>query len=246
MPDTNTVAALDFGIVRVRPAMQWIRRAPLRFAGIGGLVIAAFAAQTQPEVISDIPKHSKEAVAIHTVVALGILTAPSGRFRPDEPLTRAEFAQAMQRLFALKPPAVARNFPDIPSKSPQYTAVEALAPYLGWEILCPGCALRGDFLPEAPMSTLEAAVPVLNILLAQNKVVLLKGDQAEAVVKSVPDSARLRGPLLRSYAATAISAGIVSRFAIERGRLTLTRAQAATMLDHVQTKCGIDKARPRR
>ena len=218
------------------------------FLVFGAGLVALSACAPQPSVISDIANHRAEAVAIRSLVAQGIMTAPRGRFQPDAPLTRVEFAQSMQRMFALKAPPVARNFPDVPSMSPMHTSVEALTPYLGREILCPGCALSSNFIPEARVSPLEAAVVTLNILLSQKKIELLNSEQSEVVVRNIPDSAGLRGRLLQSYAATAINSGILSRSIIEPANRVpvLTRARAAAMLDQVQTKFAVTKVRPGR
>jgi hypothetical protein len=227
----------------ITTSVSWPRHIPFWFrALVAGLI--ALAAKAQP--ITDIGEFTRDAGAIRSLVAQGIITAPRGLFRPSAPLTAAEFAQSMQKMFALKPPSVAKNFPDVPSTSPLYSAVEAVTPYLGRQILCPGCDLAATFSPEAPVSGLGVAVATLNVLLAINKIELLKPEQAEAILRDVPASARLRGPLLRSYAATAINAGILTRADIDPGNRppVLPRARAASMLDLVQTKFGFTKIRP--
>ena len=227
--------------------MALLAFASRRFPHILAGILFATGSFAQPIVVSDITNHHAEAAAIRNIVSQGVMEAPRGKFRPDAPMTRADLAASVQRLFDLKSPAVATNFPDVPSMSPFYPSVEAVAPYLGRQILCFGCALKSTFLPEAPASELEFAVLVTNVLLAQKRLALVPGPEAEAVLTNVPNSGQLRGPLLRAYVATAIRAGII--LPPKSDRLTsvtaFSRAQGAGMLNRVQNKFTITKVRRR-
>ena len=212
------------------------------------LVQTVLACQPAPRVeISDLAGHRAEATAIRNMVAQGImLTGEQGRFRPDTPTTRAELAASVQRLFDLKPPAQVKDFPDVPPGSPLYMAVQSVGPYLGRQILCFGCALISNFLPDEPASQLETAVLLTNVLRAENKVQLLTEAQAEAVLADVTDAKTLRGAPLRVYAATAIQAEIIKPPPANPFVLASfpSRAQTAVVLDNVQKTFKMPMVRP--
>ena len=65
------------------------------------------------------------------MVAYGLLSADGqGRFRPLDPVTRADFASLVVTIFGLEsaPPATP-TFSDVPAVHPVYVAVETAAPY---------------------------------------------------------------------------------------------------------------------
>jgi hypothetical protein len=153
---------------------------------------------------------------------------------------------SVQHLFNLKPPTEGVNFPDVPPGSPLYEAVQAVAPYLGRQILCPGCALVSKFLPDQPVSELDTAVLLANVLRTQNRLQLLTEAQSEAVLAKLPDAKNLHGRLLRIYTATAIQSGMIN--APSSNPLLIpsfhTRAQTAVMLSKVQIKFNLPSVSP--
>jgi hypothetical protein len=97
---------------------------------------------------------TEASAAFDNLASQGILSnQPSLR----APTTRGEFVLALQRMFNLPESKEATAFTDVPLNSPLGSALRAIGPYLGRQILCPGCALGTNFLPDQPISNLNAA-----------------------------------------------------------------------------------------
>jgi hypothetical protein len=87
---------------------------------------------------------------------------PDGTFKPDQPVTRAEFAALLNKAFDLKPVRAARKFKDVPKK---YWATEVIQK-----------AYQGGFLSGYPNGTFA---PKQNIIRIQSLVSLINGSKLE-------------------------------------------------------------------
>jgi hypothetical protein len=87
---------------------------------------------------------------------------PDGTFKPDQPVTRAEFAALLNKAFDLKPIRAARKFKDVPKK---YWATEVIQK-----------AYQGGFLSGYPNGTFA---PKQNIIRIQSLVSLINGSKLE-------------------------------------------------------------------
>jgi len=196
--------------------------------------------------ISDLAGHAAQAPAIRSMVDQGILpTIERDAFKPDAVTTRAQLAAAVQHMFGLKGVERKPTFTDVMPESPLYGTVEAVAPFLGRQTLCFGCALGSNFEPDEPVSQLESVVLLINVLRAQKKLTLLSEKQAAPVLAGFADAASLRGPL-RVYVATAIRNGLMKPTLPNRMNIapSHTRAQTAVLLDSVQRKFRLPKVPP--
>lgn len=200
------------------------------------LVSAAFARQT--EELTDVSASSMEAKAIRNLVAQGVMTTVApGKFAPAAPMDRRDFAVALQRLFNLPAPDKAVKFSDVHQEDATYAAIEAVAPYMDKQVPCPACDIGSKFSPNAHVSRAQAAITLVRILLAQQKLQLMSETESDKVLSSVPDAQELP-KRTRPYIATAIQAGILECCAgnmIEASQL-LSRADAAETLDNVQRR----------
>jgi hypothetical protein len=224
----------------------------VRCAAILALFVASTIALAQPQPsgrpqIADLDAHESEAPAIYRMVTQGIMsTIHPGRFEPDAPTTRAELAVSVQHMFNLGRPAQPAKFTDISPTSPLYSSVEAVAPFLGRQTLCFGCALISKFLPDELVSRIEGAVLLTNVLIAHRKVSLLSQAETEPVLATLVDANTLRGPL-RVYVATAIRNGVLMLPAPNQldPYAVYSRAQTAVLLDSVQSKFMFPQVSPR-
>jgi Fn3 domain-containing protein len=157
-------------------------------------------------------------------------------------LSRARFAASLQQAFAL-PATVARvPFVDVAPGDASYEAIQAIAPYLHRNVLCPGCRLSLNYLPSDSPTRVEAAVVIVSLLIEHRGVVLMSDSQATSALAGVPDAATLN-PLARRFVATAIAQDVLSLD--EKGRVR--GADAFVMSDFSQVLGALDrKARAHR
>jgi hypothetical protein len=87
---------------------------------------------------------------------------PDGTFRPDQPITRAEFAALLNKAFELQPVRAARKFKDVPKK---YWAADVIQK-----------AYQSGFLAGYPNGTFA---PKQNIVRIQSLVSLVNGSKLE-------------------------------------------------------------------
>jgi S-layer homology domain len=100
---------------------------------------------------------------IKALVAKDIIKGyPDGTFKPDQPVTRAEFAALLNKAFDLKEVRAARKFKDVPKK---YWAAEVIQK-----------AYKGGFLSGYPNGTFA---PKQNIIRIQSLVSLVNGSKLE-------------------------------------------------------------------
>ena len=98
---------------------------------------------------------------IKALVAKDIIKGyPDGTFKPDQPVTRAEFAALLNRAFDLKEVRAARKFKDVPKK---FWAAEVIQK-----------AYKGGFLSGYPNGTFA---PKQNIIRIQSLVSLVNGSK---------------------------------------------------------------------
>lgn len=185
---------------------------------------------------SDLTSHSAEKPAIESMVAQGIMTSASpGKFNPDDLVTRGDFVVYAQRMFSLPPPNHVLVFPDVTQKDAVYPAVQAVAPFMNMQLLCPGCALSGVFSPKKPMTRAESTIVLVRIMIAQKKVELLSAEDTNNVLAEVAD-VKTMSLAARRYFATAVKNGIVTlgKEKSFQPALQHRRADTALLLDRIQ------------
>jgi chitobiase/beta-hexosaminidase-like protein len=125
------------------------------------------------------------------------------------PLSRGDFAVLVQQAFNLPQPSSPIVFPDVHSTDADYAAVEAVAPYMNAQIVCPGCQLSVDFSPNQPVLRVISTLALVRILTATGRFQLLSAPDSQAVLSNVSDAGTL--PIAaRPYFATAIKNGVLS------------------------------------
>lgn len=108
---------------------------------------------------SDVPSDAWYAKAVNTLSSLGMLGGyPDGTFRPDAPITRAEFA-AIALAFAYDPASASCSYTDVSTSAWYYTYVAQATTY-GWI----GGYPDGSFRPNNSITRAEVAVIVNNML----------------------------------------------------------------------------------
>lgn len=159
-------------------------------------------------------------------------TAPADEPRPVDPggvLTRDQVAALLQRAFQLPQPAQPVSYSDVPVSHWAYSYVQAASPYMP--------ALTGNtFGAGVGCDREDAAAALVRVLDAQGLLEIVTPAEADTILAGVPDAGEIT-PGLRQLIATSIQYGIV------RGMpdgsfvpaVTLRRAEAAVLLDRVQT-----------
>ena len=108
---------------------------------------------------SDVPADAWYAKAVNTLSSLGMLGGyPDGTYRPDAPITRAEFA-AVALAFANEPAAAGCSYTDVSADSWYYTYVAQASTY-GWI----GGYPDNTFRPDNKITRAEVCVIVNNML----------------------------------------------------------------------------------
>jgi hypothetical protein len=179
--------------------------------------------------------------AIASMVRQGIMRSPSpAQFDAAGPNARGDFAAAVQRLFDLPVPARHVDYLDVPPNSEFAKPIQAVSRYLGREMRCFGCQLTQRLGPGEPVSRLEAVITVTNILVAQHRVELVRAQATDAVLRSLPTSYEMRGPI-RPYLATAIQNDILLSTPSDSlaPDVPFTRADLAALLERVQRRFDI-------
>ena len=114
---------------------------------------------TITKTFSDVEDDAWYAKAVNTMASLGMLEGyPDGTFRPDAPITRAEFA-AIALAFAYDPASASCSYTDVNTSAWYYTYVAQATTY-GWI----GGYPDGSFRPNNSITRAEVAVIVNNML----------------------------------------------------------------------------------
>jgi hypothetical protein len=133
-------------------------------------------------------------------------------FVGTSPVTRSALTALLQQSFILPTPTRFAVFADLPPNDPRYASAQAISPFMHSQILCPGCRLSANFLPDTAPTRAEFAVLLVSLLLAGNKLELLSITDTNAVLSSVPDAGNsmLLPFLARPFIATAVKNGILT------------------------------------
>ncbi|MCL6450109.1 MAG: S-layer homology domain-containing protein [Acetobacteraceae bacterium] len=166
--------------------------------------------------------------SIETMCSQGVVGGlPDGSFRPDDPVSRAQFAKIMVNALSLPPvEGGGRSFRDVPATHWAYSSIQGAAPYL------PGYS-DGTYRPDAAALREDVAAALVRAL----------GWEYETV-----DPARLAGftdgysipSALRNLVAIAVDRGLLAGYpdGSFRGKGTLTRAQACVVVLRAQRMSG--------
>lgn len=188
--------------------------------------------------ITDVKTGSTQSGAIGRIVDQGIMVPTSpGIFAPQNPVTRREFAVSLQRLFAIAPIGGAKPFNDVALTDPDFNVINAMAPYFSKQAFCPGCALNNNLQPEQPISIIEQAVVLTNLLIGRHSVSLVNDGDVPKILGSAPKLSSLAAPA-RRILATAVQYQVVSAQSLNGLSLAqkVTRASTATLLDSTQVR----------
>jgi polysaccharide export outer membrane protein len=113
-------------------------------------------AQASPQPLADVRGYWAQSF-IEPLVARGVMSAFSdGTFRPDAPLTRAQFAAIIQKAFQKSPIRSAVQFADVPASHPAYSAIQA-----AYQMGFMGGNSNNLFNPEQNISRTEALVALV-------------------------------------------------------------------------------------
>lgn len=177
---------------------------------------------TQPEKFSDVPDDYWAKPAIQSLLTINVVAGfPDGSFRPNEPVTRAELAAQLQKVFDHKPKQKAINYKDIP---PDYWAAKAI-----------NQVTESGFLRGYPGEVFqpEQKVPRVQVLVALASGLNLNlPSQPEGMIKKYKDAQDIP-----NYALQKVAAATQNRLVVNYPDLTLlrpnqpaTRAEVAVMI----------------
>lgn len=174
----------------------------------------------------------QEMVPVPGTQASAVVTKTAG---PE--FTRADFAVLMQQRFDLKPPQRRIVFPDVHPDDSIYAAVEAAAPYMNRQVLCPGCALSRNFFPNEAITRAISTITIVRILVAGEKLKLPNAAESENILAHAEDTSQL--PLAaRPLLAAGIAQGIISLRPDNKMEPSQphTREEVTAVLDRLQTR----------
>jgi S-layer homology domain len=151
--------------------------------------------------------------------------------------TLAEFAVSAQEKLRLAPPSYPVVFDDLRPNDPGYAAAQAVYPFLHRQLLCPECALDSSFSSKDALTRAQAAVVLVSILTAQERINLLTPEQSAGVLENVPDADAVSA-LAQPYIATALADGVLSLDSDNMIRPTqpYSRIEMAAAFDTIQRR----------
>lgn len=169
--------------------------------------------------------------AVNILTAEGIIQGEAaGRFNPERPITRAEFAASLARLFNLIPPRRSILFSDVLASSPAYADVEAVAPFMGFSRQQKASMFR----PNDSYDRQNAAATLVRILAARGPVAMSGEGRDEKILGKMVDAEKV-DRALRPHIAAAIRYGLLASLPGGlRPTSMLTRAEAAVLLQEVE------------
>lgn len=134
---------------------------PTRISGKVELVVAKVEPPADggtPVVFKDVPANYWAKAYIDALASRNIITGfPGGEFRPNEPVTRAQFATIITKAFNPQPKREATNFSDVPSSFWGFQAIRAAARG-GFIAGYP----NGTFKPQQQIERVQALVALAN------------------------------------------------------------------------------------
>jgi hypothetical protein len=172
--------------------------------------------------------------AILGLVKKGVLKGIDPQhFRPNEQITREQFATMIAKFFQLKNTSTTQDFLDVPTKKWSYTNIEAAKDYMDAYRTLDG---ELDFKPGVGIKREDVTVTLVKVLMkANSNLVLLDSTSADQLLTSKFSDAEQISPALRPYVATAVQAGLIhgdkGKFAPNR---VLTRAEVAALLQAIE------------
>ncbi|MFD0694335.1 S-layer homology domain-containing protein [Paenibacillus sp. GCM10027628] len=183
--------------------------------------------------LDDIKGHWAEKF-IKNLVAKGILEGDENHhFKPDQHVTREQFAAMVSRMFHLKNTSTTQDFVDVPQKRWSFNVVEATKDYFdAYKNLNGGY----NFNPAEGAQREDVTVTLVKVLMKENSSIqLMDAGSADQLLQSKFKDAANISPVLRPYVATAVQNNLIQ--GDDQGRFnpdhTLTRAEAATLLDRL-------------
>lgn len=135
--------------------------------------------------------------------------------RTGDAITLNEFSNSVHEKFALRQPDAPVAFDDVQPSDPEYTAAQAVYPFLHRQLLCPACALTSNFYGRKPLTRAQAAVVLVSILIAQGRISMVTPEETVDILANVSDADSISS-FARPYIATALAEGI---FVLEPGNL---------------------------
>lgn len=107
---------------------------------------------------SDVEQGKWYTEAVNALASLGIIQGSNGKFRPNDPITRAEFVAIAMR-FARQASGASASFKDVPTNAWYYDSIASAVSY-GWI----GGYSDGSFRPTKPITRAEV-VTIVNRML---------------------------------------------------------------------------------
>ena len=152
-----------------------------------------------PLAFQDVPQDFWAAKYIGALSAVGVIGGfPDGTFRPNQPVTRAEYAVQLQKAFTKPNQLPPKAFSDVPAGSKWSVAVDG--------------AVKANFMSGYPEGTF---LPEQQVLRVEAVASMVKGmglplpPDPEAVLQAYSDGNKVPG-WARSWVAAAINAGLIS------------------------------------
>lgn len=152
-------------------------------------------------------------------------------------VTLAEFASSAHERLRLAPPSYPVVFDDLRPNDPEYAVAQAIYPFLHRQLLCPECALDSKFFSQQALTRAQAAVVLVGILTAQERIDLLTPEQSAGVLENVPDADAVSA-LAQPYIATALADGILEVDSLNMVRPTqpYSHSEMAAAFDTIQRR----------
>jgi S-layer homology domain len=183
----------------------------------------------KPVLFKDVPADAAIAPYVAELSSRGVITGSDGMFRPDEPITRGQFAAMVAKGFNKPKSLPAKKFDDIKAGTPTAAAVD--------EAIQTGF-MKGysdqEFKPEQQIPRYQ-----LQVALATGMKLTAPGDPAADLSKF--DDAKDMPKWANNQVAAALESQIISADKKLAPVQTATRGDAAAMIYHALVKEGIIK-----